>query len=449
MPTATAPASAVRASARGHGRSRANTRRITGSTSSPGNDFASTARPTAAPAATAVPIEGVLRTASHTASSNRTMSAVSTWSATRRPAASAITKPFTAWNDAASSATRRSNSRVPISQVSRIAAVASVMDGSRIATASTPNARMLAAIAHSASGGLVQPDVVLRPVGEVVIDCRPAVERRRQRVGHQVIGDERVELLVPVMQRPLPAGIEPQQPAGKHDERKRRAGARGVDEPGGRDENQRDQRDDEAEGVIGQQRCGSRLGLQASDQRGAFTCAGGSTSGASAITSETGVPGGCSVPAAGSWERTVLAGIRSLARPVTLPIARPRRATRSRASSIVSPVRSGTPMPGATRVSRLRSARGVVGGGVAAATAMTRSTVEPGLTRSPAAGRCAAMVPGGLPSFVSRMSPTLSPIRSSCARASSTGKPTTSGTSTLGSEAATGGALGCVGTVRT
>ena len=36
----------------------------------------------------------------------------------------------------------------------RIAAVASVMDGSRIATASTPNARMLAAIAHSASGGL-------------------------------------------------------------------------------------------------------------------------------------------------------------------------------------------------------------------------------------------------------------------------------------------------------
>ena len=200
-----------------------------------------------------MPVEGVPRTASQTASSNRTMSAVSTWSATRRPAASAITKPFTAWNDAASSPTRRSNSVVPIRQVSRIAAVASVMDGSRIATASTPNARMLAAIAHSASGGLCSQTWFLRPVGEVVVDRRPAVERRRQRVGQQVSGDERVELLVPAMQRPLPAGIEPQQAAGEHDERERRAGARGVHDPGGRDKTQRDQRDDEAERVIGQQ----------------------------------------------------------------------------------------------------------------------------------------------------------------------------------------------------
>ena len=106
---------------------------------------------------------------------------------------------------------------------------------------------------------LVQPDVVLRPVGEVVVDRRLAVERRRQRVGQQVFGDERVELLVPAMQRPLPAGIEPQQPAGEHDERERRAGARGVHDPGGRDKNQRDQRDDEADRIIGQQRYRSRF----------------------------------------------------------------------------------------------------------------------------------------------------------------------------------------------
>ena len=174
--------------------------------------------------------QGVPGTASHTASSNRTMSAVSTWSATRRPAASAMTKPFTAWNDAASSPTRRSNSVVPIRQVSRIAAVAKVMDGSRIAMASrrtpacwppSPTAPAAACAARRGSSLVGRCRNLSRAGGRASLTGRPAGQWRRA-----------LELLVPAMQRPLPAGIEPQQAAGEHDERERHAGARGVHEPG-------------------------------------------------------------------------------------------------------------------------------------------------------------------------------------------------------------------------